>query len=188
VYPGAENGTSTLREGWNEIKAIVLAAGKGTRRFPFTGVIPKPMAPVAGKPIVQHIFEFLARVGVDEVHVNVHYLADDILSSYGDEEARVGGARIYFTREEKLMGTAGGSQVPVRVVVCRGTGRRSGSRRIARRSRRSCGSRTPEGKEVRRWRGSERSTTVVREDNRGQVEPMADPAARWCAGRTYEFS
>jgi NDP-sugar pyrophosphorylase family protein len=90
------------------MKAMVLAAGKGTRLFPLTGVIPKPMAPVAGKPIVQHIFELLARVGVDEVHVNVHYLAYTILSSYGGEEARVDGARIYFTREEKLMGTAGG--------------------------------------------------------------------------------
>ena len=43
------------------MKAMVLAAGKGTRLFPLTGVIPKPLAPVAGKPIIQHIFELLAR-------------------------------------------------------------------------------------------------------------------------------
>jgi mannose-1-phosphate guanylyltransferase len=89
------------------LKAMVLAAGKGTRLFPLTGVIPKPMAPVAGKPIVQHIFELLSRHGVDEVHVNVHYLADAILGCYGGEP-RVGGAKVRFTREEELMGTAGG--------------------------------------------------------------------------------
>jgi NDP-sugar pyrophosphorylase family protein len=89
------------------MKAIVLAAGKGIRLFPLTGEIPKPMAPVAGKPIIQHIFELLARMGIEEVNVNIHYLAGSILSSYG-EETRVDGAKIHFTREDELMGTAGG--------------------------------------------------------------------------------
>lgn len=42
------------------MKAMVLAAGKGTRLSPLTGEIPKPMAPVVGKPILQRIFELLA--------------------------------------------------------------------------------------------------------------------------------
>ncbi len=65
------------------MKAMVLAAGKGTRLFPLTGEIPKPMAPVVGKPVIQHIFELLAETGLDEVHVNVHYLADAIFGAYG---------------------------------------------------------------------------------------------------------
>ena len=85
---------------------MVLAAGKGTRLFPLTGVIPKPLAPVADKPMMQHIFELLAGTGAREVHVNVHYLADAILGRYG-EEARLGGTRLHFHREKKLMGTAG---------------------------------------------------------------------------------
>ena len=89
------------------MKAMVLAAGKGTRLFPLTGEIPKPMAPVAGKPIVAHIFDLLSHQGVDEIHVNVHYLADAILAPYG-REARVGGAKVLFHEEEELMGTAGG--------------------------------------------------------------------------------
>jgi mannose-1-phosphate guanylyltransferase len=89
------------------MKAMVLAAGKGTRLFPLTGVIPKPMAPVAGKPVLQHIFDLLARAGVEEVHTNVHYLADGILGPYG-EETRVNDTKILFTREEQLTGTAGG--------------------------------------------------------------------------------
>jgi NDP-sugar pyrophosphorylase family protein len=85
---------------------MVLAAGKGTRLFPLTGEIPKPMAPVVGKPIIQHIFELLAGTGLDEVHVNVHYLADAILDVYGSTTS-VNGTRVRITHEDRLMGTAG---------------------------------------------------------------------------------
>jgi mannose-1-phosphate guanylyltransferase len=85
---------------------MVLAAGQGTRLFPLTGEIPKPMAPVVGKPMIQHIFELLADAGLEEVHVNVHYLADAILDTYGDVSS-VDGAKICITREDQLMGTAG---------------------------------------------------------------------------------
>src|SRR5215208_3518462 len=88
------------------MKAMVLAAGKGTRLFPLTGEIPKPMTPVAGKPIIQHIFELLAEAGLEEIHVNVHYLADALLETYGSA-TNVKGTRIHMTREDKLMGTAG---------------------------------------------------------------------------------
>jgi mannose-1-phosphate guanylyltransferase len=88
------------------MKAMVLAAGKGTRLFPLTGEIPKPMAPVVGKPIIQHIFELLAETGLEEVHVNVHYLADAILDVYGSTTS-VNGTKVCITREDKLMGTAG---------------------------------------------------------------------------------
>jgi mannose-1-phosphate guanylyltransferase len=88
------------------MKAMVLAAGKGTRLFPLTGEIPKPMAPVVGKPIIQHIFELLAETGVDEVHVNIHYLADAILGAYGSTTS-VNGTKVRITHEDKLMGTAG---------------------------------------------------------------------------------
>jgi mannose-1-phosphate guanylyltransferase len=88
------------------MKAMVLAAGKGTRLFPLTGEIPKPMAPVVGKPIIQHIFELLAGTGIEEVHVNVHYLADAILDVYGSTTS-VNGTDIHITREDRLMGTAG---------------------------------------------------------------------------------
>lgn len=88
------------------MKAMVLAAGKGTRLLPLTGEIPKPMAPVVGKPIIQHIFELLAETELEEVHVNVHYLADSILGAYEDTTS-VNGMKICMTREAELMGTAG---------------------------------------------------------------------------------
>ncbi len=89
------------------MKAMVLAAGKGTRLLPLTGEVPKPMAPVVGEPLIQHILELLAGAGVDEVHVNVHHLADVILARYG-WETRIDSMTARITREEKLMGTAGG--------------------------------------------------------------------------------
>jgi mannose-1-phosphate guanylyltransferase len=85
---------------------MVLAAGKGTRLLPLTSEIPKPMAPVAGKPIIQHIFELLAETGLEEVHVNVHYLADSILGAY-EGTTSVNGMKICMTREAALVGTAG---------------------------------------------------------------------------------
>ncbi|MDP9475565.1 MAG: sugar phosphate nucleotidyltransferase, partial [Actinomycetota bacterium] len=86
---------------------MALAAGKGTRLFPLTGEIPKPMAPVVDTPIIEHIFDLLAGHGVKEVNVNVHYLADALLAAYG-EESRRDGMAVYLRREDELLGTAGG--------------------------------------------------------------------------------
>ncbi|MGB3634852.1 MAG: NDP-sugar synthase [Rubrobacteraceae bacterium] len=86
---------------------MALAAGKGTRLFPLTGEVPKPMAPVVDTPIIEHIFDLLAAHGVEEVHVNIHYLADTLLAAYG-EESRVNGMRVHLNREDQLLGTAGG--------------------------------------------------------------------------------
>ena len=105
--PNYDHNEARKRTASAPLKAMVLAAGKGTRLFPLTGEIPKPMAPVAGKPIIQHILELLAQAGVSEVHVNVHHLADAIVGAYEDT-TYVNGARMCITREERLMGTAGG--------------------------------------------------------------------------------
>ena len=89
------------------MKAMALAAGKGTRLFPLTGQVPKPMAPVVNTPIIEHIFDLLAGHGIEEVRVNVHYLADALLDAYG-EESRVNGMSVHLEREDRLLGTAGG--------------------------------------------------------------------------------
>ncbi|MBA3794420.1 MAG: NDP-sugar synthase [Rubrobacter sp.] len=89
------------------MKAMALAAGKGTRLFPLTGEIPKPLAPVVDTPIIGHIFGLLAKHGIDEVHVNIYYLADALLEAYG-EESRTNGMKVSLNREGELLGTAGG--------------------------------------------------------------------------------
>src|SRR5829696_5674490 len=89
------------------MKAMVLAAGKGTRLFPLTGEVPKPLAPVANVPIIEHIFELLAARDVFEAYANVHYLADALLEAYGEESLK-DGMNVRLSREEQLLGTAGG--------------------------------------------------------------------------------
>src|ERR687885_2854102 len=99
-----------LAEGEYSVKAMALAAGKGTRLFPLTGEIPKPMAPVVDTPIIEHIFDLMATHGVEEVNVNVHYLADALLEAYG-EESQANGMKVYLSREDELRGTAGRSSL-----------------------------------------------------------------------------
>ena len=59
-------------------RAMVLAAGFGTRMRPLTDKMPKPLVPVAGKALLDHVLDRLADVGVETAVVNVHYLADAI--------------------------------------------------------------------------------------------------------------
>jgi len=56
------------------MKAMILAAGKGTRVRPLTHVMPKPMIPVLGKPVMEYLVEHLARHGFDQIMVNVSHL------------------------------------------------------------------------------------------------------------------
>jgi len=67
------------------MKAVVLAAGEGTRLRPLTEDKPKGMVEVDGKPILTHCFEQLVELGADEFVVVVGYLKEKIIQHYGDE-------------------------------------------------------------------------------------------------------
>ena len=82
------------------MKAMVLAAGLGTRLRPLTYEIPKPMVPVLDRPVIEHILDLLARHGFDRVIANLHYFPDSITDYFGD--------RLSYRFEEDLLGTAGG--------------------------------------------------------------------------------
>ena len=77
------------------MRAMVLAAGRGERLRPLTDTLPKPMIPVAGKPLIFYTLAYLKNCGVEEVVVNLHHLGERIQAYVGDG------------RESRLLGTGG---------------------------------------------------------------------------------
>jgi NDP-sugar pyrophosphorylase family protein len=87
------------------VKAVVLSAGYGTRLGDLTRDLPKPLLPVAGRPLVEHVILNLARGGFDEIAVNLHYRPELVRDALGDGSAL--GVRITYSYEPELLGTAG---------------------------------------------------------------------------------
>lgn len=87
------------------MKAMILAAGEGTRLRPVTARIPKPMVALDGKPILEHLVEGLAASGITDLIINLHYRADDIRGHFTDGSRW--GVRITYSHEDRLLGTAG---------------------------------------------------------------------------------
>ena len=85
---------------------MVLAAGLGTRLRPITHEIPKPLVPVANRPIMEHILELLAGHGMTQIVANLHWYADTIRDRFGDGSEL--GVELTYSYEEELLGTAGG--------------------------------------------------------------------------------
>ncbi|MDP6612766.1 MAG: sugar phosphate nucleotidyltransferase [Candidatus Hydrothermarchaeota archaeon] len=86
------------------MKAVILAAGKGTRLEPLTNTMPKCMLPLAGKPILEHIVLAMRGAGITDIVMVVGYRSEDIMTYFGDG-ADYGVKLSYVTQEEKL-GTA----------------------------------------------------------------------------------
>jgi len=68
------------------MKAMILAAGKGTRVRPLTDEIPKPMIPIIGKPVMEYLVEELERHGFNEIMINVSHLPEKIENYFGNGE------------------------------------------------------------------------------------------------------
>ena len=83
-----------------------MAAGLGTRLRPLTYEIPKPLVPVANRPIMEHILMLLARQGLTEVIANLHWFPETIRSRFGDGSEL--DLDLTYSFEEQLLGTAGG--------------------------------------------------------------------------------
>ena len=84
---------------------MILAAGLGVRMRPLTEKIPKPLVPVAGKPLLDHVLDRLADAGVTKAVVNVHYLPDQIIQHVAD---RAQPHVIISDERDVVLGTGGG--------------------------------------------------------------------------------
>jgi N-acetyl-alpha-D-muramate 1-phosphate uridylyltransferase len=93
--------------------AMVLAAGLGTRMRPVTDAMPKPLVPVAGKPLLDHVLDKLADAGVGDAVVNVHYFAEQIEQHLAGRRA----PRITISDERsQLLNTGGGVCAALRLL------------------------------------------------------------------------
>src|SRR5215208_962584 len=87
------------------MKAVIMAGGEGTRLRPLTSNQPKPMMPLANRPMMEHVVRLLASHGFDEIVVTVAYLANQIRDYFGDGSDF--GVRMRYATEEQPLGTAG---------------------------------------------------------------------------------
>jgi mannose-1-phosphate guanylyltransferase len=92
------------------LRALVLAAGLGTRLRPLTDSIPKPLLPVLGVPILGHTLARLAAAGCEAIAVNLHYLGDSIRDRFGEAFE---GIPLTWSEEPEILGT-GGALFPLR--------------------------------------------------------------------------
>jgi mannose-1-phosphate guanylyltransferase/mannose-1-phosphate guanylyltransferase/phosphomannomutase len=88
------------------MRAMILAAGLGTRLRPITYALPKPLVPVVNRPVMEHIAELVSRHGFTEVVANLSHLPEQIREHFGDGSAF--GIELSYREEERLLGTAGG--------------------------------------------------------------------------------
>ncbi len=88
------------------MKAMILAAGRGTRMAPLTDHCPKPLLPLAGKPLIVHHIEKLVAAGMTDLVINHAYLGSMIEQQLGDGAAFA--ARIQYSAEADALETGGG--------------------------------------------------------------------------------
>lgn len=88
------------------MRAMMMAAGEGTRLRPLTYSYPKPMVPVLNKPVMEHALENAASHGLRDIAVNLYHRAERVQKYFGDGSAW--GLNLRYSIESRLMGTAGG--------------------------------------------------------------------------------
>jgi NDP-sugar pyrophosphorylase family protein len=88
------------------MKGMILAAGEGQRLRPLTEHLPKPMLPIAGRPLMEHTILHLCDCGVTDLAINLYHLPAAVMDYFGNGSRW--GVRLRYSVEEKLMGSAGG--------------------------------------------------------------------------------
>ncbi len=86
------------------MKALILAAGRGTRLEPVTSDLPKCMLPLAGRPVLAHMVDAIGEAGIKEISMVIGYKGEAIRDYFGEGKSR--GVRIEYVEQEKRLGTA----------------------------------------------------------------------------------
>jgi mannose-1-phosphate guanylyltransferase len=86
------------------VQALILAGGEGTRLRPLTSTVPKPVLPLANRPFISYMLDWLVLHGIDDVVMSCGFLGDRVRAVLGDGDGRVG---IRYVEEDEPLGTAG---------------------------------------------------------------------------------
>lgn len=87
------------------MKAMILAAGFGTRLKPLTDKTPKALIPYKGKPLIVHQIDALKKLSINEIIINAHYLKEQVIEFFNNNRF---GVKINISVEEEILGTGGG--------------------------------------------------------------------------------
>ena len=79
------------------LSAMILAAGRGERMRPLTDAVPKPLLPVAGRPLIAYLIEALAGAGIRDIVINHAHLGEQLIAALGDGQRF--GVRIAYSAE-----------------------------------------------------------------------------------------
>jgi mannose-1-phosphate guanylyltransferase len=90
------------------MKALILAAGKGTRLKELTRDAPKPMLPIGPKPLLAHLCAWLCDYGITDIAINLHHAPEAIVDYFGD--GSYFGFSVTYSYEDNLLGTAGAAK------------------------------------------------------------------------------
>src|ERR1700677_426916 len=115
TYARAQEPGGGISEGGGSMKGVLMAGGEGSRLRPLTSRRPKPLAPVAGKPVMEHIIGLLRRHGITEIVATLHYLADEV-ESYFDSGSDFGVTMEYVV-EDTPLGTAGAVKMAAKLLA-----------------------------------------------------------------------
>jgi NDP-sugar pyrophosphorylase family protein len=88
------------------MRAMILAAGLGTRLRPLTATVPKPLVQVAGRPLIEYALRLLRAAGIRDIVINLHHLGEQVRARVGDGSAY--GLRVVYSVEEEILDTGGG--------------------------------------------------------------------------------
>ena len=88
----------------SKIKILIMAGGKGTRLQPFTNILPKPLIPINGKPVIDHIIDSFREFGAQNFYISVNYKSSIIKSYFAEIKRKF---KIDFIEEKLFLGTIG---------------------------------------------------------------------------------
>lgn len=95
-----------VRESNLPVIGVIMAGGYGRRLMPLTETVPKPMLPINGRPLLEHMLDKLHKAGIRSVNVTTHYLSDSIVEYFSDGSKF--GMHLNYFQEAEPLGTAGG--------------------------------------------------------------------------------